>query len=157
SLAVNLQQPFQAWQSQPWNYQQHKESAQQQQHHALNPAASTTDRAYYWDGSKCVYYQDLRPQSRQDQLPTNVFTFGVTGSIQQQNDSLSTLFTHRQPRQQQWLSQHPYSRQREVRTPNELFTPMQSEHQLDRQNSVQDILGVLPIEQSESTGLSTNG
>ncbi|CAG8676185.1 5117_t:CDS:2, partial [Paraglomus brasilianum] len=48
-----------------------------------------------------------------------------------------------------WLSQHPHSRQREVRTPNELFTPLQSGHQLDRQNSVQDMLGVLPIEQSE--------
>ncbi|CAG8664843.1 9481_t:CDS:1, partial [Paraglomus brasilianum] len=35
----------------------------------------------------------------------------VTGSIQQQNNSLSTLITHRQPRQQQWLSQHPHSRQ----------------------------------------------
>ncbi|CAG8647846.1 8830_t:CDS:2, partial [Paraglomus brasilianum] len=82
--------------------------------------------------SWCI--QNLRPQSRQDQLSTSVFTFGglqltneqqtpgynidgsnlavreqlVTGSIQQQNDS---LITHRQPRQQQWLSQHPHSRQ----------------------------------------------
>ncbi|CAG8651391.1 8712_t:CDS:2, partial [Paraglomus brasilianum] len=61
----------------------------------------------------------------------------VTGSIQQQNDTLSTLLTHRQQRQQRWLSQYPYSRQREIQTPNELFTPMQSEHQLDRHGIVQ--------------------
>ncbi|CAG8632565.1 6168_t:CDS:2, partial [Paraglomus brasilianum] len=67
----------------------------------------------------------------------------VTGSIQQQNDTLSTLLTHRQQRQQRWLSQYPYSRQREVQTPNELFTPMQSEHQLDRHG------GVFPIEPLE--------
>ena len=61
----------------------------------------------------------------------------VTGSIQQQNDTLSTLLTHRQQRQQRWLSQYPYSTQREVQTPNELFTPMQSEHQLDQHGIVQ--------------------
>ncbi|CAG8575266.1 1880_t:CDS:2, partial [Paraglomus brasilianum] len=76
----------------------------------------------------------------------------VTGSIQQQNDTLSTrqnLLTHQQQRQR-WLSQYPYSRQREIQTSSELFTPpMQSEHQVDRQNSVQDMHGVFPIEQSE--------
>ncbi|CAG8646978.1 2987_t:CDS:2, partial [Paraglomus brasilianum] len=168
------QQPFQTWQ----NYQQQEESVQQQQY----------DRAYYWDGSNYVYYQDLQveTQSRQEQsslspsqLPTNVFTFGglptysisqlineqqtpaayiddsnlavheqsITGSIQQQNDTLSTQqnqLMHRRQRQQQWLSQYPYSRQREVQTSNELFTlPM------DLQNSVQDMYGVFPIEQSE--------
>ncbi|CAG8588071.1 7739_t:CDS:2, partial [Paraglomus brasilianum] len=61
----------------------------------------------------------------------------ITGSIQQQNDTLSTLLTHRQQRQQRWLSQYPYSRQLEVQTPNELFTPMQSEHQLDQHGIVQ--------------------
>ncbi|CAG8645759.1 11656_t:CDS:2, partial [Paraglomus brasilianum] len=51
---------------------------------------------------------------------------------------------------QQWLSQYPYSRQREVQTSNKSFKPpMQFEHQSDRQNSVQNMLGVFPIEQSE--------
>ncbi|CAG8660854.1 51_t:CDS:2, partial [Paraglomus brasilianum] len=84
----------------------------------------------------------------------------ITGSIQQQSDTLSTRqnqLTHRQQRQQRWLPQYPYSRQHEVQTSNELLTlpnglftlPMQSEHQLDRQNTVQGMHGVFPIEQSE--------
>jgi len=84
----------------------------------------------------------------------------VTASIQQQNDVLSTrqnLFTHRQQRQQQWLSHYPYLRQREVQTPNELFmSPIQSEHQLDRQNSVQDMLEVFPMEPSEYVQLQVS-
>ncbi|CAG8604543.1 8175_t:CDS:2, partial [Paraglomus occultum] len=76
----------------------------------------------------------------------------VTGSSQQQNDTRSTrqkLLMHRQQRRE--LSQ-PYSRQREVETPSsdELISPMQSVHQLDRQNSVQDMFGVVPIERSEN-------
>ncbi|CAG8638917.1 11185_t:CDS:2, partial [Paraglomus brasilianum] len=77
----------------------------------------------------------------------------LPGSIQQQNDTLSTRqnpLTHRQQRQQRWLLQHPYSRQREVQTSNKSFTPMRPEHRLDRQNSVQSMRGVFPIEQSES-------
>src|SRR6185312_11535028 len=124
------QQPFQTW---SWPQQQ-EESVQQQQQQQQH------DRAYYWDGSKYVYYQDLQAgtQSRQgqsspspSQLPTNVFTLGglpthsisqltneqqtpvyidgsnlamheqlVTGSIQQQSGTPSTLLTHRQQRQQ---------------------------------------------------------
>ncbi|CAG8455896.1 3863_t:CDS:2, partial [Paraglomus occultum] len=185
------QQPFQTWQS---HYKQRQESAQQQQHrHTVNPATSTTDRAYYWDGSKYVYYKDLQAgsQPRQDQsslshsqttmftavngLPTYsssqlanqqqsqtyiddsnlaVHQHLLTNSIQQQNDSALSarqgLITHREQHQQQWLSQYPYSRHREVQTPSELITPMQSEHQLDRQNSVQDMLGVVPVESSEN-------
>ena len=146
------QEPFQTWQSQPWNY----ESAQQQHRHTLNPTASTTDRAYYWDGSKYVYYQDLQAglQSRQDQsllsrsqLPTDMLqsTNGqqmptyIGNSIQQPNVtpfSQQNLLTHQH--QQQWLSQYQYSEQ-----------PTQSEHELVQQNSVQDMLRVFPIEPSD--------
>ncbi|CAG8596982.1 5907_t:CDS:2 [Paraglomus brasilianum] len=147
----------------------------------LNAAASITYQPMqqeYVDSSSL--YGDVLINSQQyyqlslnpSQLPTNVYVFTsgdlptypilqstneqqmaayIDNSIQQQNDTLSTrqnLLTHRQ---QRWLSQHPYSRQREVQTPNKFFTPpMQSEHQLDRQNSVQNMLGVFPIEQSES-------
>ena len=89
----------------------------------------------YIDDSNLTLYKQLLP-----------------GSIQQQSDTLSTrqnLLTHRQQRQQRWLLQHPYSRQREVQTSNKSFTPMRPEHRLDRQNSVQSMRGVFPIEQSE--------
>ena len=93
------------------------------------------------------------PSSYIDDSNMAVYEQLVTGFIQQQNDTLSTrqnLLTHRQQRQQRWLSQHPYSRQREVQTSNKSFTPMRPEHRLDRQNSVQSMRGVFPIEQSES-------
>ncbi|CAG8480855.1 11180_t:CDS:2 [Paraglomus occultum] len=71
----------------------------------------------------------------------------LTNSIGQQNDSPYTrqsLLTHRHQRQQQWLSQYPYSRQRA----NELFTPtMRSDHRLDPQNPFR---GTVPAESSES-------
>ncbi|CAG8659343.1 8125_t:CDS:1, partial [Paraglomus brasilianum] len=67
---MSSQQPFQAWQSQQWNYQQQEEPMQQQQHqHRLFPG------------------------------------------------------------------------QRGEQKPNEVIMPMQSEHELSRQNSVQDMLG----------------
>ena len=50
------------------------------------------------------------------------------GTLVQQN-----LFTHQQQHQQQWLSQH--SRQ-----------PAQSEHELAGQSSVQNMIGVVPVE-----------
>ncbi|CAG8592579.1 1072_t:CDS:2 [Paraglomus occultum] len=155
------QQPF--WQGQPWNYQQQEES-----------------EYVDYDGSNqyLLLQAGQIPQRYLPQLPTDVLTFGGlptqligepllyidnsnltmyeqlgTGSIQQEYDALSTpqnSLTHRQQRQQQWLSQYPYSRQREAQTPHELFTPtMQFEHQFDRQNSVQDMLGVVPIERSD--------
>ncbi|CAG8555354.1 1420_t:CDS:2, partial [Paraglomus occultum] len=73
----------------------------------------------------------------------------VRNSIQQQYDTRSTwqnLLMYQQQRQQQWLPQYPYSRQREVQTPNETFAPMQSVHQLDGQNAVEDMLRIVPIE-----------
>ncbi|CAG8627299.1 5053_t:CDS:2, partial [Paraglomus brasilianum] len=145
------QQPSQTWQSQPWNYQQQEELVQQQQEQlqqsSLNLSQLPADVLFFGDPSTSdgPPYIDDSNRAVHEQL--------VTGSIQQQNDTLSTrqnLLTHRQQRQQRWLSQYPYSRQREVQTPNKSFTPpTQSEHQLDRQNSVQDMLGVFPIEPSE--------
>src|SRR5437764_879371 len=153
------QEHFQAWQSQPWNYEsaQQQQQHQQQQRHTLNPAASTTGREYYWDGSKYVYYQDLQAglQSRQGQpllsssrLSTDIFTSGdlpthstlqstngqqmptyIYNSIQQPNvTSLPQQNLFTHQHQQQWVSQYQYSEQ-----------PTHPEHALPRQNSVQDM------------------
>ncbi|CAG8533612.1 10002_t:CDS:2 [Paraglomus brasilianum] len=145
------QQPFQAWQSQQGNY--YREESVQQQH----PASTTYQpmpQEYIEGSNQYLLYQDLTnsqnrlqagPQSRQDQSSLSLSQLPI-GSIQQQNGALFPQRnppTHRQQRQQRWLSQYPYSRQLEVQTPK------QSEHQLDRQNSVQDMVGVFPIELSD--------
>ncbi|CAG8555333.1 1419_t:CDS:2, partial [Paraglomus occultum] len=153
--------------SQSWNYQQYEESGQRQQQR--HTASSVTDQAYYWDGSKYVYYQNLQAglQFRQGQsllnhsrLPTGMFTSGglPTDSIsqstnvpqmptyignpsQQPSDVLlpqQNLFTQQQQYQQQSLSQ--YSRQ-----------PTQSQRELVRQNSVQNMVGVVPVEPLDYT------
>jgi len=108
-----------------------------------------------------VYYPDLQAglQSRQgqsllsrSQLLTDTFTSGglptyynlqstngqpmsthIDNSIQQPNVTLFPQSTH-----QQWLSQDQHSEQ-----------SMQSEHEQARQNSMQDILEVFPIEPSD--------
>src|SRR6185437_12264369 len=77
-----------------------------------------------------------------------------TGSIQQPSDALlpqQNLFTLQQYQQyqQQWLSQFQYSGQHEEQRPNEVIMPMQSDHELSQQNSVQDMLGVFSIEPLE--------
>ncbi|CAG8587207.1 5765_t:CDS:1, partial [Paraglomus brasilianum] len=183
------QQPFQAWQSQQWNYQEEPMQQQQHQHHhtLLNPAASTThqpmQQEYMYDSNQYLLYQDLLmnsqneleagQQSRQDQsllslsqLTTDMFTSSglptyfisqltneqqmptyVDNSILpelQPNGALfpqQNLFTFHQQHQQQWLSQFQYAGQHEEQKPNEVIMPMQSEHELSRQNSVQDMLG----------------
>ncbi|CAG8533568.1 10000_t:CDS:2 [Paraglomus brasilianum] len=151
------QQPFQTWQSQ-----------HQQQHHQQEYVDGSNQSLLYQSqnelqagqlplssfnlsqlpntdvgGLPTYSISQLTNQQQVDDSNMVVYEQLVTGSIQQQNNTLSArqnLLTHRQQRQQQWLSQYPYSRQREVRTPNE--------YQLDRQNSVQDMFEVFPTEQS---------
>ncbi|CAG8505334.1 3522_t:CDS:2 [Paraglomus occultum] len=188
------QRPFQAWQSQPWSYQQEEETMQEQQHQQqrhtlLNPSASITYqpmRPEYMGDSTHYLYQDLlnsqkemewRRQFPQDQSllslsqsPTDINMLTSSGlptyfipqmtnkqqtptyidnSIQQPNGTLfpqQNLFTLQQPHQQRWLS---HLGQHEEQKPNETTMPMQSDHKLSRQNSVQDMVGVALIEPLE--------
>ena len=120
----------------------------QQYQSSLNLSQLPTD-SFTFDG---LATYPISPLTNQQQSQTDIYEQLGTASIQQQNDAPSTrqnVPMYRQQRQRQWLSQYPYSRQHEVQTPNELFTPMQSEHQFDRQNSVQDNAWSFPIEPSE--------
>ncbi|CAG8593418.1 6273_t:CDS:2 [Paraglomus brasilianum] len=84
-----------------------------------------------------------------DSILSEYEQFDLTGSIQQPNGApypQQNLFMHQQQHQQQWLSQYQYSGQHEGQKPNEVIMPM---HELSRQNSIQDMLGVFPIEPSD--------
>ncbi|CAG8480915.1 11184_t:CDS:2 [Paraglomus occultum] len=86
--------------------------------------------------------QQYQPSLGVSQLPANTGGLPTYSIPQSTNEQQNTLFTHQQQHhKQQWLPQHLHSRQRDVQAPSELFTPMQ----LDRQNSVEDMLGVFPI------------
>jgi len=129
-------------------YQQQKKSVRQQQSRHRYTFPSTIVSGLL-NGLQNVF--QARKQSRKDQSslslsqsPTDMFTDGgpqqilvdsvlpdyeqlLTGTIQQPN--LNGAFQQQKP--------------------NGVVMPMQSEHELSRQNSVQNICGIFPIEPSE--------
>ena len=95
-----------------------------------------------WQGQLWNHQQQeesVQQQQQHQQRYRNTLTYPASYTTYQQptqQEYIDGSLTHR-------LSQYPYSRQQ---TP---FTSMQPVHQLDRQNSVQDMFGVVPIERSE--------